>query len=55
MSKLFSELGMTHQTSCVHSPKQNGIAERKHRHLLNVAKSLMFKGNFHCVFGLIAL
>ena len=34
--------GIVHQSSCVETPQQNGIAERKNRHLLEVARSLMF-------------
>ena len=34
--------GIIHQSSCVDTPQQNGIAERKNRHLLEVARSLMF-------------
>ncbi|GJU71538.1 putative RNA-directed DNA polymerase [Tanacetum coccineum] len=44
MFDMFSELGIFHQTSCSHTPQQNGIAERKHRHLINVTRSLMFQG-----------
>jgi transposase InsO family protein len=43
MSHLFDSLGIVHQTSCAYTPQQNGIAERKHRHLLNVARSLLFQ------------
>ena len=42
MNEFFNEKGVIHQTSCAYTPQQNGIAERKHRHLLNVARSLMF-------------
>nr|XP_043611507.1 uncharacterized protein LOC122583139 [Erigeron canadensis] len=36
--------GIVHRTFVAYSPQQNGIVERKHRHLLNLARSLMFQG-----------
>ncbi|GJU13209.1 retrotransposon protein, putative, ty1-copia subclass [Tanacetum coccineum] len=41
MYTMFCDLGIVHQTSCAHTPQQNVIAERKYRHLLNVARSLL--------------
>ncbi|GJU90917.1 putative RNA-directed DNA polymerase [Tanacetum coccineum] len=34
MDKFYREKGILHQTSCPYTPQQNGVAERKHRHLL---------------------
>ncbi|KAJ7968090.1 Retrovirus-related Pol polyprotein from transposon TNT 1-94 [Quillaja saponaria] len=43
--KYLRDHGIMHQTSCVDTSAQNGIAERKNRHLLEVARSLMFTMN----------
>ncbi|KAJ4700914.1 Retrovirus-related Pol polyprotein from transposon TNT 1-94 [Melia azedarach] len=40
-----SENGIIHQKSCWDTPQQNGVAERKNRHLLEVARSLLFISN----------
>lgn len=34
--------GIIHQIFYVNTPRQNGIAKRKNRHLLEVARSLVF-------------
>ncbi|KAH9722152.1 retrovirus-related pol polyprotein from transposon RE1 [Citrus sinensis] len=38
----FVENGIFHQSSCTDTPQQNGIAERKNKHLLEVARPLLF-------------
>ncbi|GJW30331.1 putative RNA-directed DNA polymerase [Tanacetum coccineum] len=44
MAVLFTSLGIIHQTSYSYIPQQNGITKRKNRHLLNVARSILFQG-----------
>ena len=34
--------GIIHQTSCVDKPSQNGVAERKNKHLLETTRALLF-------------
>ncbi|CAN1266800.1 Retrovirus-related Pol polyprotein from transposon TNT 1-94 [Linum perenne] len=43
MTSFFASNGISHQTSCVESAPQNGRVERKHQHLLAVARSLRFQ------------
>ena len=46
------ESGIHYQSTCVDTPQQNGIAERKNKHLLEVARAIMFSMNvLKCLFG----
>ncbi|GAA0150555.1 hypothetical protein LIER_37132 [Lithospermum erythrorhizon] len=50
-AKLFYDsLGIVHQSSCVHTPQQNGVVERKQKHLLETARALLFQSNLPVVF-----
>ena len=47
---IFDTHGIIFQTSCVGTPQQNGRVERKHQHILNVGRALMFQGNLPITF-----
>nr|XP_016483773.1 PREDICTED: uncharacterized protein LOC107804403 [Nicotiana tabacum] len=39
----FASQGILHQTSIPYTPQQNGVVERKHKHLLEVSRALLFQ------------
>jgi len=41
-SEFFLSKGVIHQISCIGTPQQNGVVERKHRHLLETSRALLF-------------
>ena len=47
--------GIIHQTTCIETPEQNGIAKRKHQHLLNVTRALIFQSKLSTCFWSYAL
>ena len=42
MDSFCADRGIIHQTSCPHTSQQNGVVEQKYRHLLDVARILLF-------------
>nr|CAN80247.1 hypothetical protein VITISV_027801 [Vitis vinifera] len=40
-TSFMSQHGIIHQSSCAHTPQQNGVAERKNRHLVETTRTLL--------------
>lgn len=55
IQKWFHEKGIIHQRSCIAPPLQNGIAERKHRQLLDDARAQRFQANLPPFWGVNAI
>lgn len=48
--QFLSSIGYVHQSSCPHTPHQNGVVERKHCHKLDIARALILRTNLPKVF-----
>jgi transposase InsO family protein len=50
MAEFFNSRGIAHHTSCVETPQQNGIVERKYQHILSTCRAIMFQSAIPIVF-----
>jgi hypothetical protein len=41
LNSFFWSIGISHQVSCLHTQHQNGVAERKHRHIIEMGLVLL--------------
>ncbi|CAL9000930.1 unnamed protein product [Prunus brigantina] len=46
----FQDNGLLHETTCPYTPQQNGVAERKNRHILETARSILIEAHMPKMF-----
>ncbi|XP_076888387.1 uncharacterized protein LOC143538804 [Bidens hawaiensis] len=50
MLKFYGEQGILLETTCPHTPQQNGVVKRKHRHIIETARALRFETKLPKIF-----
>nr|GEY73688.1 retrovirus-related Pol polyprotein from transposon TNT 1-94 [Tanacetum cinerariifolium] len=50
MNQFYKEQRIILETTCPHTPQQNRVVERKHRHLLEIARALRFEASLPTTF-----
>ena len=48
--QVYINKGIIQQKSCTYTPQKNGVVERKHRHILDIARALSFQANLPSIF-----
>lgn len=45
LTNFYNKNGIVHQLSCIGTLQQNGVVQRKHQHILGVARALRLRSN----------